>query len=110
GFLMPANWLQIAAAQRLYKATKYILMRSVLDELLRSKLLYIRQHRLLQELEIYSYYIVHLQIMIEKYPQGHELFPPRVTLEAARMAVPLEEARIGFDDIALVMALEKASV
>ena len=58
--------MKIVNQKRALKVSRYLVLRSVLDEVLTAKLAYINQHQLIQEFEILNYYFIHLQLLSKK--------------------------------------------
>ena len=110
GFVLPANWMKLANQTRVYKSSKLILTRTVLDQILKSKLMYINQHQRIQEFEILNFYFIHLQLLSKIYPDKNRALNTmlgRFAFEGTEMASQRGRTKIGFDDLALMMALEK---
>lgn len=117
GFLLPSNWMRLANQVRIYKATKSILLKSVLDQILAAKLIYLQQHQILQEFEILNFYFIHLQIFCEtplsflRFQNGDRFLNTlmgQYAVLGTRMATLRSRAKLGFDDLANFMALEKS--
>ena len=110
GFIQPANWLKLVNQKRLINVAEQLLFRTLLDEALKAKLLYINQHQLIQEFEILNYYFIHLQVFSEKYQHASRTLTTllgKFAYEGTKMATKRGETKLGFNDLSLLMALEK---
>ena len=110
GFLMPHHWMNLIGKNRAYKATRYLFLKSALDEKLNVELYYLRIHRSIREFEIINFYLVHMELLSRLYPQSSRNFKTiqgRFAGKAVEMALKRGEVKLRFDDLALTMALEK---
>lgn len=110
GFIQPNNWLKLINQKRLKVVAQQMLFRTLLDEVLKAKLLYINQHQLIQEFEILNYYFIHLQVFAEKYQNTSRVLTTllgKFAFEGTKMASKRGETKLGFNDLSLLMALEK---
>ncbi len=109
-FMLPANWMQLANENRLYRITKYTLMKVTLDQLLLAKKAYLRQHQLIQEFEILNYYFIHLQLFAKQYaPTTREVktIYGKFAALGTDMALKRAQIRLGFEELAQIIALAK---
>jgi hypothetical protein len=109
-FILPSNWLKLANQDLFYEATKLLLVKTVLDEMLTAKEVYLEVHRHIIDYEILNYYYVHLQVFLKKYPQdSREIFTVLGYLGVLGTMIANKrlEIKIGFDVLARVMSLEK---
>ncbi|MFK7826182.1 MAG: hypothetical protein AB8G05_18665 [Oligoflexales bacterium] len=110
GFIQPANWMKLVNQKRLKNVAEQLLFRTLLDEVLKAKLLYINQHQLIQEFEILNYYFIHLQVLSDKYQNTSRVLTTllgKFAYEGTKMASKRGETKLGFNDLSLLMALEK---
>ena len=110
GFIQPGNWLKLVNQKRLKNVAEQLLFRTLLDEVLKAKLLYINQHQLIQEFEILNYYFIHLQVLSEKFEHTSRVLTTllgKFAFEGTKMASKRGETKLGFNDLSLLMALEK---
>ena len=110
GFIQPTNWMKLVNQRRLKNVAEQLLFRTLLDEVLKAKLLYINQHQLIQEFEILNYYFIHLQVLSEKYQNTSRVLTTllgKFAYEGTKMASKRGETKLGFNDLSLLMALEK---
>lgn len=109
-FMLPANWLKLGNEDLIYKATKLLLLKTVLDQILAVKLLYLDLHQLLTNYEILNYYFLHLQLLGTKYKiesrQMLTVLGQFGTL-GGDVAIKRTEISLAFDRLARIMALEK---
>jgi hypothetical protein len=109
-FLQPANWMRIPSSIKAYKSAEYLLAKAALDQVLLAKTTYISMHQLIQDLEMYNFYFIHLQLLAAKYPEkSREIAAIIGSFGAAGtdMATQRGAVKIGFDNLGQVMALEK---
>ncbi len=110
-FLLPGNWLKLGSADVVYKSTQVLLAKTVLDQILAIKTLYINQHQLIAEFEIMNFYFIHLQLLARKYPQRSreiQTILGQFASQGADMALKRGELKLSFDTLEQAMALEKA--
>ncbi len=110
GFVLPQNWLRLANYGKAYKIAKLLLLSTTMDEILKTKTMYVNQHQRIQDFEILNYYFVHLQLFARMFPQGSRELDTLIGTFAGvgtDMASQRGDTKLGFDDIALQMALEK---
>lgn len=110
GFLSPSTWLNLADNILVYKALKHLLVKNVLDQILQAKLFYLTQHQNITDFEILNYYYIHLQILIERFPnidRNIQTLMAEFAVEGTDMASQRGTVKLGFDDLAIVIALEK---
>lgn len=109
GFLLPANWLQLAKEKKAYKAIKQLLLVTLFDEYFFSKLAFIKQHQLIQDFEIRNFYFIHLQLLLRSLSTVKEsplILSGRFASEGTDMASLRGDIKLGFDDLAKLMVLE----
>ena len=110
GFLVPSQWMKIANQKRVYKTSQYLLLIKILDEIKNAKIAYIDQHQLIQEFEIINFYFIHLQMLskiIPEYDEVNKLLMGKFSVTGTSMATKRGQTKIGFDNLALLIALEK---
>jgi hypothetical protein len=108
-FLLPSNWMKIVNQKRALKVSRYLVLRSVLDEVLAAKLAYINQHQLIQEFEILNYYFIHLQLLSKKFLDKNRAVNTLIgkfSVDGTDMASQRGNTKLGYDDLALLMALK----
>lgn len=109
-FLLPSNWMKFRNQERLYQVSKYILERTALDQILAAQHIYYDQHRRIQDFEIINYYFIHLQILAKKFPEHNRIIDTmygEFAFQGTDMASQRGDTKLGFDDLALMMALQK---
>ncbi len=109
-FLLPANWMQLVNKKRVYRTTQLMLAKVTLDQLLSARTIFLQQHQRIQEFEILNYYFIHLQLLAGKYPELSRKVQTILGKFAALgtdMSIKRSEIRLGFETLALVMALAK---
>jgi len=109
-FLLPANWMELANEIRIYKVSKLLLAKATLDQLLSAKITFVTQHQTIQDFEILNYYLVHLQLLMRKYPpfsRNVQTVMGKFATIGTDMTNKRSEIRLGFEFLALVMALAK---
>lgn len=112
GFLLPANWMKLVNQRRVLKTVRYITSLTLLDEILKAKIAYIDQHQRIQDLEIRNYYFIHLQIMMRIYGYDNRVIKTligRYSFEGTEMANQRGRTKLGFDQLAHLMAMEHAN-
>lgn len=110
GFLLPSNWMKLANQRYLYTVSKLKLERTALDEILKAKLLYINQHQRIQEFEILNYYFIHLQLFAREHSDNSRAINTllgRFAFQGTEMASKRGDTKLGYDDLTLLMGLEK---
>lgn len=110
GFLMPQHWMYLAGRYKAYKASKYLFLKTALDEILNAELHYLKLHNSIQDFEIINFYFIHLQLLTRMFPELRREFDTlkaRFGNEGSQMALKRGETKLGFDALAQVMALEK---
>jgi hypothetical protein len=110
GFLLPANWMKITNQKRVYKLSKYMMMITVLNEILDTKIEYIKQHQLIHEFEIINFYFIHLQIFAKYFShesRGLYTLMGKFSVDGTDMATQRGKTKLGFDRLAKLMALDK---
>lgn len=109
-FMLPSNWLRLSNQIIFYDVTKLLLVKTILDEMLTAKELYLHVHQLIIEYEILNYYYVHLQVFLKRYPQNsREIFTSLGFLGTLGNQIVNKrlEVKVAFEHLARVMALEK---
>lgn len=109
-FVFPSNWMNIFNQKKSYNASLYLLMRTYLDEVLKSRTVYIKQHQLIQEFEIINFYFIHLQILADSVECDERTLSTlygRFAHEGTNMASQRGRTKLGFNDLSLLMALQK---
>lgn len=111
-FILPGNWLKLANEALIYKVTKTILLKSVLDQIFDIKMAYLDVHQMIIDFEVLNYYYVHLQVLIKCYNddsvESYTILGYLGVL-GNLVASKRAELRIAFDVLAKFMALEKFS-
>ncbi|MDD9952412.1 MAG: hypothetical protein OXT67_12700, partial [Zetaproteobacteria bacterium] len=110
GFLVPSNWMKIVNQRREFQVSKYLLLKTYLDEILNAKLMYLRQHQNITEFEILNFYFIHLQLFSRTYSTNNRALATlhgRFAFEGTNMATQRGKTKLGFDDLAQVMALQQ---
>ncbi len=110
GFLLPANWLLLKSYKELQGVAEKFLLKTVLDEILATKIAYINLHKLIQDFEIYNYYYIHTQILTNTVSDDSPYKPllkSQYGFQGNLMATTRQQVRFGFDSLALEIALEK---
>ena len=86
------------------------MMITVLNEILDTKIEYIKQHQLIHEFEIINFYFIHLQ-MFAKYfsheSRGLYTLMGKFSVDGTDMATQRGKTKLGFDRLAKLMALDK---
>ena len=110
GFLLPANWLNLKSDLVMYEVAKRYLLKMVLDEIMNAKIAYINQHKLIQDFEILNFYFIHTQILCNLYGSDSPwmlLLRGAYGAQGTTMAAKRADVKLGFDSLALAIALEK---
>ena len=111
GFLSPSTWMKVVNQKRVYKASKYMIILTILNEILIAKQAYINQHEMIQKVEILNYYFIHLQILARKFKKESRFIQTLIgkfSVDGTEMASQRGRVKIGFDDLSFLMAMEHA--
>lgn len=109
GFLMPSNWFSLIQAQKADTATKYLFLKTVLDQYYLAELTYLDIHQLIQDFEIRNFYFIHLQILddyLTKIDHNNSVVAGSFGALGTDMALNRSSIQFRFDDLADVMALK----
>lgn len=110
GFLSPTTWLSLTDQALTYKAMRHLLVKDVMDQILQAKLAFLTQHQNITDFEILNYYFIHLQILSERYhniSRAIDTLQAEFAVEGTDMASQRGNVKLGFADLALLIALEK---
>ena len=113
GFLLPSQWMGIANQKKIYDISKYYMSLKVLDEVKKAKLEYLAQHQRIQEFQIINYYFIHLQILADYNDfefHLNPLFMGAYSSIGTDMASKRGDVKLGFDDLAHMMGMERDDV
>jgi len=108
--LLPQNWLNLVIAGKQYKIAKYLFMQLALDQYYETELQYIAVHKLIFDLEIYNYYLVHLELFTRIFPPddpGALMVRGKMASVATDMANIRIALRLALDQLAYMMAMTK---
>ena len=109
GFLSPSNWMQLINQRRAYKIAKMMLKKSVLDDILSVKLLYLKQHQEIQKFEILNFYFIHLQLLTDRFKRNTRIYKTlmgSVAVEGTKMSTQRAILQVGFNDLTKAMGLD----
>jgi hypothetical protein len=108
GFLLPHNWFSLIQAQHANEATKYLFLKTVLDQYYTAEFIYLDVHHLIQDFEIYNFYFIHLQLL-DAFLTNTGRHDPALAANYATIGTSMASQRgsikLRFDDLAEVMAL-----
>jgi hypothetical protein len=106
---MPSNWFSLIQAQKADEATKYLFLKTILDQYYLSELTYLDIHQLIQDFEIRNFYFIHLQILdtyLNKIDHNNSVVAGSFGALGTDMALNRSTIQLRFDDLAEVMALK----
>jgi hypothetical protein len=107
-FLFPQNWLALVAAGKEYNIAKYLFMQLALDQYYSTELQFIAVHKLIYDLEIYNFYLVHLELFTRILPPEEAptlMVRGKMASVAGDMANVRIALRLALDQLAFMMAL-----
>lgn len=108
GFLLPHNWFSLIQAQHANEATKYLFLKTILDQYYAAEFIYLDIHQLIQDFEINNFYMIHLQLLDEYLTKNGRHDPALASnfaVVGTQMATNRGNIKLRFDDLAEVMAL-----
>lgn len=109
-FLLPQNWLILARANKDYTIAKYLFMQQALDQHYQTELQYIAIHKLIFDLEIYNFYLTHLELFTRIFPADEApvlMVRGKMASVAGDMANIRISLRLALDQLASMMAMIK---
>lgn len=109
-FLLPQNWLSLINANKQYTVAKYLFMQLALDQYYSTELQYIAIHKLIYDLEIYNFYLMHLELFTRIFPPDDAavlMVRGKMASVAGDMANIRISLRLALDQLAFMMALTK---
>lgn len=107
-FLLPQQWFSLAQAGFVYDATKYLALKTILDQYYAAELSYLNLHQLIQDFEIRNFYLIHMELLndyLGDSQQNTSTLAGTYAQLGTDMASNRGAIKLAFDDLAEVMAL-----
>ena len=112
GFLMPGQWMEIANQKMMCEISHHYLSRTILDQVLKSKVAFLNIHQSMKEFEIINYYLAHIRLLRKSNPERFNdphwisTITPNLALRAGKKKADLRNA---FDDLCQMIGLNKST-
>lgn len=107
-FVLPNHWFELIQAGIANHATKYMFIKTILDQYYAAEFLYLDLHKLIQDFEIRNFYLVHLQLLNDHLgdsDQNDVTLAGTFSALGTEMATNRGDVKLRFDDLAEIMAL-----
>lgn len=108
GFLLPQNWFRLIQANQANTATKFLFLKTILDQYYAAEVNYLDLHQLIQDFEIRNFYFIHLQLLnayLGIIDEDNLSFAGTYSTLGTDMATNRGNIKLKFEDLSEVMAL-----